>query len=113
MNNVVKFPYSVSRRVHSRKSRRSKNGTPEQRALGAAATVAMVSGDQSSETVTYRNGCLRKERDAVWQKAEAATRYWRVRIDFFRAVDSAQRRGVVEAHDHEQWSREEDQRTEI
>jgi hypothetical protein len=30
--NVVKFPYSVSRRVHSRKPRRSKNGTPEERA---------------------------------------------------------------------------------
>lgn len=31
-SNVIKFPYSVSRRVHSRKPRRSKNGTPEERA---------------------------------------------------------------------------------
>jgi hypothetical protein len=37
MNNVVKFPYSASRRVHSKKPRRSKNGTPEERAAKAAA----------------------------------------------------------------------------
>jgi len=32
MSNVVKFPYSVSRKVHARKTRASKNGTPEERA---------------------------------------------------------------------------------
>jgi hypothetical protein len=37
---VVKFPYSVSRRAHSRKPRRSKNGTPEERAAKAAGAVA-------------------------------------------------------------------------
>jgi hypothetical protein len=36
-DNVVKFPYSASRRVHSQKPRRSKNGTPEERAAKAAA----------------------------------------------------------------------------
>jgi hypothetical protein len=36
-SNVVKFPYSSSRRVHSQKPRRSKNGTPEERAAKAAA----------------------------------------------------------------------------
>jgi hypothetical protein len=35
-SNIVKFPYSASRRVHSKKPRRSKNGTPEQRAAKAA-----------------------------------------------------------------------------
>jgi hypothetical protein len=34
---IVKFPYSASRRVHSQKPRRSKNGTPEERAAKAAA----------------------------------------------------------------------------
>jgi hypothetical protein len=34
MNNVVKFPFGVSRRAHSRKPRASKNGTPEERAAG-------------------------------------------------------------------------------
>ena len=32
---IVKFPYSASRRVHSKKPRRSKNGTPEERAAAA------------------------------------------------------------------------------
>lgn len=36
-NNVVKFPYDASRRVHSQKPRRSKNGTPEERAAKEAA----------------------------------------------------------------------------
>ena len=39
-DNIVKFPGSASRRVHSRKPRRSKNGTPEERAAKAAATAA-------------------------------------------------------------------------
>jgi hypothetical protein len=39
-SNVVKFPYSASRRVHSKKPRRSKNGTPEERAAKAAALEA-------------------------------------------------------------------------
>jgi hypothetical protein len=34
---IVKFPYSVSRRVHSRKPRNSVNGTPEERAAKAPA----------------------------------------------------------------------------
>jgi hypothetical protein len=35
-SNVVKFPYDACRRVHSKKPRRSKNGTPEERAAKAA-----------------------------------------------------------------------------
>jgi hypothetical protein len=31
MSNVVKFPFSVSRRAHARKPRKSINGTPEER----------------------------------------------------------------------------------
>jgi hypothetical protein len=34
---IFKFPYDASRRMHSRKPRRSKNGTPEERAAKAAA----------------------------------------------------------------------------
>ena len=33
---IVKFPYSASRRVHSHRPRTSKNGTPEERAARAA-----------------------------------------------------------------------------
>ena len=35
--NVIKFPYDACRLVHSKKPRRSKNGTPEERAAKAAA----------------------------------------------------------------------------
>jgi hypothetical protein len=50
--NVVKFPYNASRRVHSRRPRWSKNGTPEERAAKAAAkstaaTVTEISGRSS------------------------------------------------------------------
>jgi hypothetical protein len=34
---IFKFPYDACRRVHSQKPRRSKNGTPEERAAKAAA----------------------------------------------------------------------------
>jgi hypothetical protein len=37
MAEIFKFPYDACRRVHSRKPRRSKNGTPEERAAKAAA----------------------------------------------------------------------------
>jgi hypothetical protein len=37
VSNIVKFPYSASRCIHSRKPRTSKNGTPEERAAKVAA----------------------------------------------------------------------------
>jgi len=35
---IYRFPYNACRRVHSRKARVSKNGTPEERAAKAATT---------------------------------------------------------------------------
>ncbi|MDH2400773.1 hypothetical protein QCM77_12590 [Bradyrhizobium sp. SSUT18] len=40
---VKRLPYEVTRRIHSRKPRRSKNGTPEERAAKAAASAALPS----------------------------------------------------------------------
>jgi hypothetical protein len=37
---LVKFPYSASRRIFARRPRRSKNGTPEERAAAQAAETA-------------------------------------------------------------------------
>jgi hypothetical protein len=37
MAEIFKFPYDACRRVHSQKPRRSKNGTPEERAAKAGA----------------------------------------------------------------------------
>jgi hypothetical protein len=39
MAEIFKFPYDASRRVYSQKPRRSKNGTPEERAAKAAALL--------------------------------------------------------------------------
>jgi hypothetical protein len=39
MAEIFKFPYDASRRVYSKKPRRSKNGTPEERAAKAAASL--------------------------------------------------------------------------
>jgi hypothetical protein len=58
MAEIFKFPYDASRRVHSRKPRRSKNGTPEERAAKAAAMetspadvvpMSLVQADARSE----------------------------------------------------------------
>jgi hypothetical protein len=40
-SNIVKFPYTVSRRAHSRKPRSSKNGAPEERAAMAAQEITV------------------------------------------------------------------------
>jgi hypothetical protein len=49
--NVVKFPYSASRRVYSRRPRVSINGTPEERAAKPtmAASVIELSGRKASK----------------------------------------------------------------
>jgi hypothetical protein len=39
-SNLVKFPYNASRRLYSRRPRKSINGTPEERAAKAAGAVA-------------------------------------------------------------------------
>jgi hypothetical protein len=56
-SNVVKFPYDACRRVHSKKPRRSKNGTPEERAAKAGAAqgapAAVVELDRN-ETIDRR-----------------------------------------------------------
>lgn len=39
MSNVFKFPYDASRRVYSKMPRKSKNGTPEERAAKTAANL--------------------------------------------------------------------------
>jgi hypothetical protein len=102
MNNVVKFPFSVSRKAHAHKPPASINGTPEER----AALQEMVAEEidarlpARSLSTTGKNERLRKERHEIWGMAEAATRYWRVRLDFEDAVSWAQRMEVPEGHFH-------------
>jgi hypothetical protein len=51
--NVVKFPYSASRRVYSRRPRKSKNGTPEERAGKAGAAAPLT----SATVIEISGGC--------------------------------------------------------
>jgi phage tail tape-measure protein len=58
---VIKFPYDASRRVHSRKPRRSKNGTPEERAAATAAfapaaTVTEISRRSAAKSSAAKPG---------------------------------------------------------
>jgi len=82
---VIKFPVGVSRKEFARKSRASKSHTPEERAPEAELL-----------SVTAGNGRLRMERRDAFRTAEAATRYWRLRIDFEDAVSLAQRMEIPE-----------------
>jgi hypothetical protein len=49
MDNVVQFPPAACRRVHLRKQRRSKNGTPEERAAKLAAAKARVAAGNTPQ----------------------------------------------------------------
>ena len=56
MTTVVKFPYNACRRVHSRKPRISRNGTPEERAVKAAADTAELTSVTVADISSRRDG---------------------------------------------------------
>jgi hypothetical protein len=56
--------------------------------------------DDPPLTETAKNGKLREQRKKLLREAEAATRYWRVRMDFESAVSIAQARGIPEGSYH-------------
>lgn len=72
-SNVIKFPYSVSRRAHSRKPRRSFNGTPEQRAAKAAAIAADTVAAPVIE-LSRRSGRPAERTDRAFALADAGPR---------------------------------------
>jgi hypothetical protein len=88
--NVIAFPIGLSRKEFARKVRASKKGI-------AKKSVPVVT---ESFSVTASNGPLRIERREVWRMAEAATRYWRMRLDFTEAVAWAQRIDIPEGRSH-------------
>jgi hypothetical protein len=69
---IVKFPYSVSRRAHARRQRISKNGTPEERAAKAAANSPPASVIEMSPR-EKPPGCSSAFRDFV-EKLSQITR---------------------------------------
>jgi hypothetical protein len=52
-----------------------------------------ATGTAFDEPLSAKNGCLRKKRYEAWREAEAATRYWRARLDFYNALSFAQNMG--------------------
>jgi hypothetical protein len=51
-------------------------------------------------SATAENGRLRQERYEVWRMAEAATRYWRLRMEFQSAISWAQQMEIPEGRSH-------------
>jgi hypothetical protein len=51
-------------------------------------------------SITAENGHLRQERYEAWQMAEAATRYWKLRMEFQSAISWAQQMGIPEGRLH-------------
>ncbi len=88
MSNVIEFPSSVSRKAPARKRR------------AMPATEIILDDRPKAGSATAENGHLRKERQEVWRMAEAATRYWRTRLDFEDAVSWAQQMEIPEGHFH-------------
>jgi hypothetical protein len=51
-------------------------------------------------TETAKNGKLREQRKQAWRAGEAATRYWRLRLDFESALSIAQSMEIPEGRYH-------------
>jgi hypothetical protein len=66
----------------------------------APKTAPRSIGLASNTTSTAENGRLREQRKQAWREAEAATRYWRLRLDFEDAVSFAQRLELPEGSYH-------------
>jgi hypothetical protein len=86
-NNVIEFPFGVSRKEFARKARTAK-------------VKAEAPRQAAPSSITAGNSRLRKERQETWRAAEAATRYWRVRLEFEDAVSCAQRLEIAEGDSH-------------
>jgi hypothetical protein len=122
---VVKFPYEASRRIHSRKLRRSEKGTPEERAAKAAAEAAervaapvvplsrashLPVRPQPVDEIDLRrkararlighNECLRAQRKEAWRKVETNFLYWRARLQLHDKIEIAQMHGAADALRH-------------
>jgi hypothetical protein len=96
-NNVITFPEKGS--LFPKR--------PKQKSIAAADTEPQeeeaqegILANARTLSTTAKNGRLRNERCEIWRTAEAATRYWRVRLDFHNAISYAQRRGISEGRSH-------------
>jgi hypothetical protein len=89
----------LRRQTGGRRNGQNKN---LQKSVAIVVDNFIETGAAADETLseTAKNGRLRKTRNEAWREAEAATRYWRVRLDFDGAVEHAQRLEIPEARYH-------------
>ena len=87
---VIAFPVGISRKAFARQ----RNDAREVKREAKAAERAQA------RPTTAINSDLRKERKDVWRAAEAATRYWRARLEFEDAVSWAQLYDAPEGRSH-------------
>ena len=59
-----------------------------------------VAKNEEGVSETAKNGKLRENRKELWRMAEAARRYWRMRITFHDVLSQAQRMEIPEGHYH-------------
>jgi hypothetical protein len=93
MDNIVKFPYDACRRIHSRKQRRSKNGTPEERAAKAVA-VARNSKPGSVIDLSGRSGDNRRPASVKASRQSL--------VEFLQCLKEALERGFAKGNDIDQ-----------
>lgn len=91
MSNVVQFPSVEARREQTR--REDFNEYIKTRAEIRKERYA----NSPAATVTEKNYRLRLGRREIWRTAEAATRYWKAKIEFDSACETAQERGIQDS----------------
>jgi hypothetical protein len=62
---IIELPYKVMRRIHARRSRRSKNGTPEERTALAKPTAAIPPKQRRSKNGTPEERAARRNQHVV------------------------------------------------
>jgi len=82
MDNIIKFPYDGLRRVHSRKQRRSKYGTPEERAAKLAAAKARVAAGNTPQCSDRDREYLDRHFDNLCNPSVADPPF----VEFFRQL---------------------------
>jgi hypothetical protein len=111
--NVIKFPFTASRRAHARRPRWSKNGTPDERAaptdsergqeddsLRQLVEAVVDRPSARSLSATGENERLRKERREAWREVDAIREYWKARLEMESAIGRAQIHGLPEGDNH-------------
>jgi hypothetical protein len=95
---VAGTDYGQAEAITAAESPKRKRGRRE--ASPAEAEVCIDPPSTEAMTATAKNGRLRERRKKIWRMAEAATRYWRARLDFDHAVSIAQMMEMPEAAYH-------------